>query len=84
MTMTGCCEQDVPFELTVTGQVPLWLKGSYVRNGPGIFAPEMKHLFDGYGMLARFEFRDGKVSTIQRYSLTNHVGFACAKSSVQA
>ena len=28
----------------------------------------MKHLFDGFGMLACFEFDNGKVSSMQRYA----------------
>ena len=43
----------------------LWC-GSSVPALPGHFAPEMKHLFDGYGMLARFEFDHGKVTAMQR------------------
>lgn len=53
-------------ELKVTGSVPQWLRGSYVRNGVGHFEPVMQHLFDGYGMLARFQIKDGQVSAMQR------------------
>ena len=52
--------------MPVKGQIPKWLKGSFVRNGPGHFAPEMKHLFDGYAMLVRFDFDGGKVRSMQR------------------
>jgi hypothetical protein len=50
----------------VEGSVPEWLRGSFYRNGPGMFnagSQELDHLFDGYALLNKFEFRsDGKVS----------------------
>lgn len=52
--------------LKVTGSIPAWLHGDYIRNGPGTFKG-MKHLFDGYGMLVKFSFKDGNVTTQQRY-----------------
>ncbi|KAK9795606.1 hypothetical protein WJX73_008002 [Symbiochloris irregularis] len=72
-------EQERPFELEVSGSVPKWLKGSYIRNGPGHYAPEMKHMFDGYGLLSRFIFEDGKVSAMARYTASN--AFKLWKSS---
>lgn len=53
-------------ELEVEGKVPTWLKGSIVRNGPGVFAKEHVHLFDGYAMLVKFEFDNGRVKSQQR------------------
>lgn len=53
--------------LQVSGAFPTWLHGDYVRNGPGTFKG-MDHLFDGYGMLVKFSFDNGKVSTQQRYA----------------
>lgn len=58
--------QDALVELEVIGSVPLWLKGSYVRNGVGHFEPVMQFLFDGFGMLARFQIMNGRVSSMQR------------------
>jgi carlactone synthase/all-trans-10'-apo-beta-carotenal 13,14-cleaving dioxygenase len=46
---------DLPFDV-VEGSVPSWLKGSYLRNGPGLFEVgerRLEHWFDGYGMLMR-------------------------------
>ena len=51
--------------LQVCGSIPSWLHGDYIRNGPGTFKG-MKHLFDGYGMLVKFSFESGKVTTQQR------------------
>ncbi|XP_062024919.1 carotenoid cleavage dioxygenase 8 homolog B, chloroplastic [Rosa rugosa] len=51
-------------ELYVQGQIPLWLKGTYLRNGPGVWHIEdynFRHLFDGYAMLARLHFENGRL-----------------------
>ena len=53
--------------LKVSGAIPTWLHGDYIRNGPGTFKG-MDHLFDGYGMLVKFSFENGKVTTQQRYA----------------
>ncbi len=45
--------------LEVKGQIPKWLSGSFVRNGPGTYKG-MNHMFDGYAMLAKFSFSDGR------------------------
>lgn len=45
--------------LTVTGRLPAWLHGAYLRNGPGEYrsgAPGgMVHLFDGYSLLLKVQ-----------------------------
>ncbi|KAM5565070.1 hypothetical protein ABKV19_019216 [Rosa sericea] len=51
-------------ELHVQGQIPLWLKGTYLRNGPGVWHIEdynFRHLFDGYAMLAKLHFEKGRL-----------------------
>ncbi|XBI61997.1 hypothetical protein VPH35_042713 [Triticum aestivum] len=48
--------------LEVEGNLPLWLDGTYLRNGPGLWDLGdygFRHLFDGYAMLVRVSFRDG-------------------------
>ncbi len=52
--------QTEPVEANIQGSIPAWLHGCFVRNGPGTFSG-MKHLFDGYAMLAKFEFENGSV-----------------------
>ena len=47
------------------GELPSWLHGSLVRNGPGTFRG-MKHLFDGYAMLVKVSFKDSRASVQQR------------------
>lgn len=57
--------QTEPVEATVEGKVPTWIHGSFIRNGPGTFQG-MKHLFDGYAMLAKFAFENGTVKVSHR------------------
>ncbi|KAK9831473.1 hypothetical protein WJX81_008489 [Elliptochloris bilobata] len=53
-------------ELHVEGQLPAWLCGAFVRNGPGTYKG-MRHLFDGYAMLVSFSMEGGRVHVTQRY-----------------
>ncbi|KAH0989836.1 hypothetical protein GBA52_001319 [Prunus armeniaca] len=51
-------------ELLVQGEIPLWLKGTYLRNGPGLWHIgdyNFRHLFDGYAMLVKLQFEDGRL-----------------------
>ncbi|KAG0457826.1 hypothetical protein HPP92_022691 [Vanilla planifolia] len=51
-------------ELQVQGEIPLWLSGTYLRNGPGMWHiadHHFRHLFDGYATLVRLHFDNGRV-----------------------
>ncbi|XP_047306933.1 carotenoid cleavage dioxygenase 8 homolog B, chloroplastic [Impatiens glandulifera] len=51
-------------ELTVQGDIPLWLNGTYLRNGPGLWHLEdynFRHMFDGYATLVRLQFENGRI-----------------------
>ncbi len=57
---------DVP----VTGELPAWLTGSLLRNGPGTFQVgdrRYRHWFDGLAMLHRFSIHGGRVSYANRF-----------------
>lgn len=57
-------------ELPVDGELPSWLTGSLLRTGPAKFEVgerTMRHWFDGFAMLHRFGFADGKVSYANRF-----------------
>ena len=48
--------------LPVRGELPSWLSGVLIRNGPAMFEHgdrSFRHWFDGQGMLHRFEFSGG-------------------------
>jgi carotenoid cleavage dioxygenase-like enzyme len=56
--------------LPVTGEIPRWLTGSLLRNGPAKFdigATTVNHWFDGLSMLHRFGFDQGCVSYRNRF-----------------
>lgn len=61
------CEQEIidPVEGVVSGEIPSWINGSLLRNGPGsIKVGDMtyNHLFDAAALLHRFNIADGKVT----------------------
>ncbi|KAI3468206.1 hypothetical protein Pfo_024869 [Paulownia fortunei] len=51
-------------ELDVQGEIPLWLNGTYLRNGPGLWHIgdySFRHLFDGYATLVGLHFENGRL-----------------------
>jgi beta,beta-carotene 9',10'-dioxygenase len=66
--------EDLDYEgeiarLPLTGALPGWLRGSLVRNGPGrwrLGKVDLKHWFDGFAMLHRFDIADGQVGYANR------------------
>ncbi|MDY6764104.1 MAG: carotenoid oxygenase family protein [Halobacteria archaeon] len=60
-------------KLTVQGDVPNWIDGSLIRNGPAKFEvgeKEFQHWFDGLGMLRKFAFEDSEVTYSNRFLRT--------------
>lgn len=58
---------SVTLDVQANGRLPQWLKGAYVRNGPGMYDNgtqnvQMRHMFDGYAMILKFEL-DGESNT---------------------
>lgn len=51
----------------ISGTLPPWLKGMYLRNGPGTYengSPQgMLHMFDGYAMIVKLDI-NGECNTI--------------------
>ncbi|KAG1367806.1 carotenoid cleavage dioxygenase 8, chloroplastic [Cocos nucifera] len=50
--------------VVVEGEIPLWLNGTYLRNGPGLWNIEdynFRHLFDGYATIVRLHFENGRL-----------------------
>ncbi|KAJ8774832.1 hypothetical protein K2173_017278 [Erythroxylum novogranatense] len=51
-------------ELVVEGEIPQWLNGTYLRNGPGLWNLgnyKFRHLFDGYATLVKLHFENGQL-----------------------
>ncbi|OYR43494.1 carotenoid oxygenase family protein [Halorubrum sp. Eb13] len=55
--------EETDASVPVRGDLPKWLRGSLIRNGPGAFSfpggSEVDHWFDGLAMLYRFTFDPG-------------------------
>jgi carotenoid cleavage dioxygenase-like enzyme len=64
-------EQEVSLpSLPISGQLPVWLQGTLIRNGPAKFeigGKRMRHWFDGLAMLHNFSFDTGQVSYLNRF-----------------
>lgn len=61
---------NLPFQ----GVIPTWLKGSFVNNGPAQFEvgdTHFTHWFDGFAMLKKFHFDNGKVNFQNRFLQSN-------------
>src|SRR6266550_5013569 len=59
--------------LHVDGELPQWLRGSLLRNGPALFEDRersVRHWFDGQAMLHRFTIGDGEVGYANRFLRT--------------
>ncbi|KAF1764243.1 hypothetical protein GCK72_004190 [Caenorhabditis remanei] len=59
-----------PKECRKIGTVPSYVKGTMLRNGPGMFEigkDKYKHWFDGLGFMQRYHFEDGKMFYSARY-----------------
>lgn len=57
----------------IDGEIPRWLSGTLIRNGPGRFdvgGQRLGHWFDGLAMLRRYEFDDGTITYANRYLRT--------------
>ncbi|XP_064207562.1 carotenoid-cleaving dioxygenase, mitochondrial-like isoform X2 [Anguilla rostrata] len=58
-------ETPEPIETTVRGNIPAWINGSLLRNGPGKFEfgkESFRHWFDGMALLHQFKMEGGQVS----------------------
>ena len=57
-------------QLPVQGEIPAWLHGTLIRNGPGAFQvgqQRYRHWFDGLAMLHKFSFDGGQVAYVNRF-----------------
>ncbi|XP_038060420.1 retinoid isomerohydrolase-like [Patiria miniata] len=63
-------EQPEPLQTTIKGEVPAWINGSLLRNGPGKYEvgnDTYNHVFDGLSLLTRFNISEGKVTYQSRF-----------------
>ncbi|CAG2167808.1 unnamed protein product [Oppiella nova] len=64
--LRSCLEEcDPPIKTEVKGVIPVWLKGTLLRNGPGlqeVGTDKYNHMFDGLALMHRFHINNGEVS----------------------
>ena len=61
------CEHEIvePINGVLSGDIPTWVNGSLLRNGPGalnVGKDSYNHLFDAAALLHRFNIADGNVT----------------------
>lgn len=70
ITQTSTEDEQIIDDLAVIGEIPTWLKGTLIRNGPAKFesgGQRVDHWFDGLAMLEGFTFTNGKISYANRF-----------------
>jgi beta,beta-carotene 9',10'-dioxygenase len=68
--LTSATEETPLTELAVQGELPQWLTGTLLRNGPARWEFEhaqLNHWFDGMAMLHSFDFSGGRVRYMNRF-----------------
>ncbi|CAJ1065991.1 beta%2Cbeta-carotene 9',10'-oxygenase-like [Xyrichtys novacula] len=63
-------ETPEPITTTITGKIPEWISGSFLRNGPGKFEignQKFNHWFDGMALLHQFKISKGQVTYKSRF-----------------
>lgn len=63
-------EHPEPFKARIKGKIPSWVKGTLLRNGPGMFdigPDEYNHWFDGMALIQRFHVENGEVVFSTKY-----------------
>lgn len=67
-------EEVVNHPLNITGEVPRWLSGTLVRNGPisvTVNGKHNAHWFDGLAMLHAFSFQEGNIHYTNKFLRTD-------------
>ncbi|XP_078023512.1 beta-carotene oxygenase 2b isoform X1 [Epinephelus lanceolatus] len=63
-------ETPEPISTVITGNIPEWINGSFLRNGPGKFEignQKFNHWFDGMALLHQFKLSNGQVTYKSRF-----------------
>uniref|UniRef100_A0A4W3HCV4 Carotenoid-cleaving dioxygenase, mitochondrial n=1 Tax=Callorhinchus milii TaxID=7868 RepID=A0A4W3HCV4_CALMI len=68
--MTTVEETPEPVTATVKGKIPNWLRGNFLRNGPGKFEfgnDKYNHWFDGMALMHQFRIAEGSVTYMSKF-----------------
>ncbi|XP_069750908.1 carotenoid-cleaving dioxygenase, mitochondrial-like isoform X4 [Narcine bancroftii] len=67
-------ETPEPIAANVKGDIPKWLRGSLLRNGPGKYEfgnDRYNHLFDGMALMHQFKIDGGVITYMSKYLLSD-------------
>ncbi|XP_041824936.1 beta,beta-carotene 15,15'-dioxygenase isoform X2 [Melanotaenia boesemani] len=67
---SNATERPEACKAEVKGCIPSWLRGTLLRNGPGIFSvgdTSYDHWFDGLSLINSFSFSDGEMTHRSRF-----------------
>ncbi|CAG7659415.1 unnamed protein product [Allacma fusca] len=73
-------EQSKAVSAAVEGEIPPWIKGTYLRVGPGKFDFEnfsLNHWFDGYAIVSRFDIQESKIQLTTKFLESDAYKRAC-------
>ncbi|XP_041665858.1 beta,beta-carotene 9',10'-oxygenase-like [Cheilinus undulatus] len=68
--VTSVEETPQPIITKITGKIPEWINGKFLRNGPGKFEfgnNKFNHWFDGMALLHQFKISNGQVTYKSRF-----------------
>uniref|UniRef100_A0A672I795 Beta-carotene oxygenase 2b n=1 Tax=Salarias fasciatus TaxID=181472 RepID=A0A672I795_SALFA len=63
-------ETPEPISTNITGTIPRWISGNFLRNGPGKFEignQMFNHWFDGMALMHQFKISNGQVTYKSRF-----------------
>lgn len=72
-------------DLAHSGTIPEWLKGSFVVVGPGKFeiqSSKARTWLDGFAMIHRFSFKEGRVSYANKFLETTYYNDSIAQGKM--
>ncbi|EDO36712.1 predicted protein, partial [Nematostella vectensis] len=78
-------EQPTAQEASISGNVPAWIKGNLLRNGPGVYEigkEHYNHWFDGLAVLHNYKIEEGKVTYNSRYLRSHAFDEAQSKNGI--
>ena len=76
MAFTSLSSETRAISLKVVGNIPSWLNGVLVRNGPALFEigqESFTHWFDGQAMLHSYTFKEGGVTYTNKFLDTSNL-----------
>lgn len=76
LAFTSLSTEVNDIELKVSGEIPSWLSGILVRNGPALYEignESFQHWFDGQAMLHSYKFKKGSVIYSNKFLITSNI-----------